>query len=544
MYRNLFTTLWIPLVLLGSSAASAAERPNFLFILVDDLGFSDLGCYGGEIQTPHLDNLAQRGLRYTQFYNTGRCWPTRASILTGYYPHQVHRDAVPGHGGGGRGRRQAWAQLLPYYLKPVGYRNYHSGKWHIDGDVLTAGFDRSRRVNNQGDFFSNRGNKLNDKPYPADFDQEDYYCTTATADHAIACLADHQQHHADKPFFHYLAFIAPHFPLHARAEDIEKYRSRYQEGWESIRAARYERQQAMNLLPGAALSAVEVKQGPPYEFPQTFEKLGPGEVKYPVAWGTLTDQQKQFQSTKMAIHAAMVDRVDQEIGRVIEQLQKMDAFENTVIFFASDNGASAEIMVRHGGHDRTAPLGSAASYLCLGPGFSTACNTPFRKHKTWVHEGGIATPLIVHWPAGIQAQGEFRRTAGHTIDITPTVLELARASRPSDWQGKPIPELPGRSLVKTFAADADLDRDYLWWRHEGHRAVRQGNWKLVATNQSPWELYDLSKDRSETQNLADQFPAQARALEQVWNTHLQETIDIVSQTPQNTGQRPRKKPAR
>ena len=544
MSRQLLTPLWLALACLCTLTASAAERPNFLFILVDDLGFSDLGCYGGEIRTPHLNALAQNGLRYTQFYNTGRCWPTRASILTGYYPHQVHRDAVPGHGGGGRGKRQAWVQLLPYYLKPAGYRNYHSGKWHMDGDVLAAGFDRSRRVNNQGNFFSNQGNRLNDKPYPPEFEKEDYYCTTATADHAIECLEDHQQHHAEKPFFHYLAFIAPHFPLHARPEDIEKYQSRYEDGWELIRAARYQRQQAMNLVPHAALSPVEVKQGPPYEFPQTFEKLGPGEVKYPLAWASLTAEQKKFQSTKMAIHAAMVDRVDQEVGRVIQQLKDMGEFENTVIFFASDNGASAEIMVRNGGHDRTAPLGSAASYLCLGPGFSTTCNTPFRKHKTWVHEGGTATPLIVHWPQGIQAQGELRRTAGHTIDITPTVLELAGASRSPTWEGKPIPALPGRSLVKTFAGDANLERDYLWWLHDGHKAVRRGNWKLVATKQNAWELYDLSKDRSETKDLSDKLPEKARELEQVWNKHLQETIDIVSQTPQNTGLRKRKQATR
>ena len=195
------------------SSSLADQKPNFLVILVDDLGYSDLGCYGGEIATPHLDRLAENGLRFTQFYNTGRCWPTRASLLTGYYPHQIHRDKVPNYGGGGghRNKRQDWAQLLPAHLKPAGYRNYHSGKWHIDGDVLPAGFDRSRNVNNQGNFFSNAGNKLDDQPYPEDFDDDDYYCTTATADHAIECLKDHQANYSNQPFFHYLALLAPHF---------------------------------------------------------------------------------------------------------------------------------------------------------------------------------------------------------------------------------------------------------------------------------------------------------------------------------------------
>ena len=524
--------------------AYASDRPNFLFILVDDLGFSDLGCYGGEIETPNLDGLADNGLRYTQFYNTGRCWPTRASILTGYYPHQVHRDAVPGHGGGGghtKNFRQDWAKLIPHYLEPEGYRNYHSGKWHIDGGALKAGFDRSRLVNNQGDFFTNKGNKLDDKPYPVDFESDDYYCTIATADHAIECLKEHQQAHANTPFFHYLAFIAPHFPLHALPQDIAKYKGRYDAGWKAIRDARFAKQQAMNLLPNATLSDVETDQGPPYEFPNTFEKLGPGEVKYPVPWETLTDEQKSFQATKMAIHAAMVDRVDQEIGRVIQQLKDMGQFENTLIFFASDNGASAEIMVRHGGHDRDVPMGSSKSYLCLGPGFSTACNTPFRKHKTWVHEGGTATPLVVHWPNGISGKGELRRTVGHTIDIMPTVLELAGTEHSSKSNTESIPSLPGRSLVSTFAGDASLQRDYLWWFHDGHKAVRAGDWKLVATKQGPWELFDLAKDRAETNDLASSQPSKLKELEKLWNNHLHATIEIVSKTPENVAPPQRKK---
>jgi len=521
----------------------ASDRPNFLFILVDDMGFSDVGCYGGEIATPHLDSLAANGLRYTQFYNTGRCWPTRAAILTGYYPHQIHRDTVPGQGGGGgqnRNRRQDWARLLPDYLKPQGYRNYHSGKWHLDGPALGAGFDRSWLVKNQGNFFSHRGNRLDDEPVTGDT-PDGYYSTTATASHAIECLQDHAANHAERPFFHYLAFIAPHFPLHAWQTDIDQYRDRYLEGWGRLREERFVRQQAMNLLSNASLSAIERDLGPPYHFPDAFEKLGPAEVRFPKKWDSLTEEQQRFQATKMAIHAAMIDRMDREIGRVLAQLRAMGEFENTVIFFASDNGASAEIMVRHGGHDPSVPMGSGASYLCLGPGFSTAANTPFRKHKTWVHEGGIATPLIVHWPEGIEARGELRRTVGHAIDITPTILELAGAEKPAREGGQAVPEPPGKSLVPTFARDRDLGRDYLWWLHEGHRAVRVGDWKLVATDDEPWELYDLSRDRSETRNLAASRPEKVAQLEQLWNRHLRQTAELVAKTPENVNNPRRRK---
>ncbi len=528
MEKRLFFVLL--LLLVSYVGAAAAEKPNFLLILVDDMGFSDLGCYGGEIDTPQLDALAAGGLRYTQFYNTGRCWPTRASILSGYYPHQIHRDKLPDHAGGNRGRRQEWAKLLPDYLNPLGYRSYHSGKWHIDGPVLAAGFHRSRLVNNQGDFFTNAGNRLNDRPYPDDFDANDYYCTEATADHAIECLRDHQQHYEGQPFFHYLAFIAPHFPLHARQSDIDKYRDRYLGGWEVMRQQRYERQQQMDLLPAAALSEPERDLRPPYDFPDAFERLGAGEVKYPLHWDELTAEQRRFQATKMAIHAAMIDRMDREIGRVVDQLKAMGEFENTVIFFASDNGASAEIMVRSGGHDPSVPLGSSASYLCLGPGFSTACNTPFRKHKTWVHEGGTATPLIVHWPEGISDKGALRRTAGHVIDIPPTIIELAAAQRPADWPEAPI-AMPGQSLVPTLAVDTVVEREHLWWYHDGHRAIRQGDWKLVSSKNQPWELYHLATDRSEIRDLAGSEKDRLKALQAAWNQHLARTIEFVSESP-------------
>ncbi|MCA9214152.1 MAG: arylsulfatase [Planctomycetales bacterium] len=526
----------MPFLLLGFlisplvQETATAKSPNVMFILADDMGFSDLGCYGGEIQTPRLDELAANGLRFTQFYNTARCWPTRAALMTGYYAQQVHRDRLPGLGGGGQARRQNWARLLPDFLKPHGYRNYHSGKWHIDGPVLATGFDRSLDMRNQGNFFTAKNNHIDDKPIRDLGDESDYYATTAVADHAVDCLTDHQKQFSDQPFFHYVAFISPHFPLHAKQTDIDRYRDAYLGGWDKMRDQRFVRQSNLNL--NASLSKLEPNVGPPYHFPKAFEILGPGEINRPIPWMELTDEQKRFQATKMAIHAAMVDRMDREIGRIIDQLKAMGEFENTLIFFASDNGASAEIMVRHGGHDPAATPGSAPTYLCLGPGFSSACNTPFRRHKTWVHEGGIATPLVVHWPSGIQAKGELRSTPAHMIDIAPTILELTGIEKPDDWNGEPIPRAPGKSLVPALSEDVTIERSHLWWLHEGNRAIRVGDWKLVAAKDEPWELFDLSKDRSETNNLAAELPGKVTELESLWNQQVSEIRELAGQTPE------------
>ena len=504
----------------------AASKPNIVFILADDLGYSDVGCYGSEIQTPNLDGLAKNGLRFTQFYNTARCWPTRAALLTGYYAQQVGRDALPDVPGGAAGTRPAWALLLPDLLRPAGYRSYHSGKWHIDGNVLAGGFDRSLHTKNDGNFFTAKGNFLDDQPVTPAADESKYYVTTATADHAIACLHDHAANHAGQPFFQYIAFIAPHFPLHALPQDIAKYRDKYLAGWEAMREARFRRQKEMGII-NTTLSALERDIGPPYAFPEAMVKLGPGEVNRPLLWGELSEEQRRFQATKMAIHAAMIDRMDQEIGRVIAQLKAMGAFENTLILFASDNGASAEIMLRHGGHDPQAAPGSAATYLCLGPGFSSACNTPFRRHKTWVHEGGISTPLIVHWPLGIKARNGLRHTPAHVIDIVPTVLELAGIQKPAAWDGATIPPAPGKSLVPALAQDNHVARDNIWWLHEGHRAIRVGDWKLVAAKGDPWELYDVKTDRAEENNLAARMPEKVKQLEHAWQQQTVSFTDLV-----------------
>ncbi len=518
----------LSILCLLSPLAEAANQPNVVLILADDLGFSDLGCYGGEIETPNLDALASRGLRFTNFYNTARCWPTRAAIMTGYYAQQVRRDSLPSVPGDLNTSRPAWARLLPEMLKSAGYRSYHSGKWHIDGTPIATGFDHSYWMKDDNSFFYPQEHLQDDRPLPpVDPDQEsgkNFYTTTAIASHAIQCLRDHAAQHSETPFFHYIAFTSPHFPLHAPAEDIARYQDRYHAGWEQIRKERWQRLQKLGILQGG-LSPVESAVGSPY--PLHVEKakkiLGPGEVGLPVPWEELTEEQRTFQAAKMSVHAAMVYRMDQEIGRVLDQVRAMDAMENTLIIFLSDNGASAEIMVRGGGHDPSAPLGSAATYPCLGAGWSTSCNTPFRRHKTWVHEGGISTPLIVHWPKGFAGANEFRSDTGHVVDLLPTILEVAGGKRFDTWEGKPLPTPPGKSLVPSFAQDGREAHEFLWWYHEDHRAIRAGNWKLVSVGkEGAWELYNLSTDRSEMHDLATEHPEKVQELEQAWNGRLEE----------------------
>ncbi len=492
-------------------------RPNILLIMADDLGFSDLACYGGEIATPNLDRLASEGLRYTAFYNTGRCWPTRGALLTGYYAQQIRRDSIPGLISGNQGHRPEWAPLLARLLREAGYRSYHTGKWHIDGMPLAEGFDRSYYLKDQGRFFSPQQHWKDDEKLPPVERGTGFYGTIALADHVIEVLDEHQRDHAEAPFFHYLAFAAPHFPLHALPGDVDLYRGTYDPGWERIRERRWHRMREMGLLDGE-LSRFERDLGPPYHFPDHLAILGDAEVNLPVPWEELTPRQQQFQQVKMELHAAMVHRMDLEIGRVFERIRDMGAWEDTLIMFLSDNGASAEIMVRGDGHDPEAEPGSADSYLCLGPGWSTASNAPFRRHKTWTHEGGIATPLIVSWPRGIPTAGEIRHTPGHVIDIVPTLLDVI-GMRPPVTDG---PAMSGISLVPTFESDAELNRDYLWWFHDGHRAIRKGDWKAVAEKGGSWELYDLAEDRDESTDLAGAEPERVEALAALWEEVLAE----------------------
>lgn len=500
-----------------SGGRASAARPNFLIVVADDMGYSDAGCYGGEIQTPNLDRLAAGGLRFTQMYSAGRCWPSRACILTGYYAQQVRMDPP-------QGPLPDWCRVLPHYLKPQGYRCYHVGKWHLMGarrPVADGGFDRSWCLEDHNRYFSPRVALLDDQRQPPVPEGSDFYVTTAMADYSLEFLRQHQREYADRPFLLYLAFTAPHFPLHARREDIARYAERFRQGWDVLRRQRYERMRRMGLIT-CGLSPREPDVVPFWNFPeaQLQKEIGPGEVGRAVPWDRLSDQQKQLQATKMAIHAAMIDRMDRELGRVLEQIQAMGALENTVVMFVSDNGASAEQIIRGDGHDPAALPGSARTFLCLGPGFSTLANTPFRLHKHWVHEGGIASPLVVHWPAGLKARGELRHTPCHFIDLLPTVLELAGAHLKKVWHGAEAPPLPGRSLVPAFAADRPIQRDYLYWHHQTNRAIRVGDWKLVSAGskdaEGPWELYDLRTDRSEMNDQAAAYPEKVRQLSQLW----------------------------
>jgi arylsulfatase len=478
----------------GTGTASP-RRPNVLLIVADDMGFSDAGCYGGDIQTPNLDRLAARGLRFTQCYSTARCWPSRASILTGYYPHQVRRDKVPGVPSGTGGTRPQWARLLPEMLRPLGYRNYHSGKWHVDGKPLRNGFDRSYWLEDTDRHFSPKVHFEDDRPLPAVQPGTDYYSTTDIAEHSIRCLKEHASRYADRAFFQYLAFVVPHFPIQAPAEDVARYRGRYREGWDVLRWRRWERQREMGLV-NCGLSARDGKAA---------------------AWESLSDVEKDAWGARMAVHAAMVDRMDREIGRVIDQVRAMGVLDNTVVLFVSDNGASAERILRGDGHDPSAPPGSARTFQCIETGWANLANAPFRRHKIWVHEGGISSPLIVHWPAGIAVCGELRRDVCHFIDLVPTIVELAGGRVPHEWGGKPIPPPPGLSLAPALGRDGTVYHEALWWYHEGNRAVRVGDMKLVAEGaKGPWELYDLATDRCESNELAERRPEKAKELADRW----------------------------
>lgn len=506
-------------VLLGALflmvAASAAQpaRPNILFILADDMGFADAGCYGGEIATPNLDRLAANGLRFTQFYNTARCWPSRAALLTGYYPQQIRMDPP-------RGRLPGWVRLLPQYLKPAGYRSYHSGKWHVTGapkPLADGGFDRSYRLEDHDRNFYPTNLWLDDVRLPAVPKGSNYYTTTAFADFMIGCLKEHAEKFADRPFFGYLAFTVPHFPLQAPAGDIARYRGKYNEGWDVVRQQRYQRQRRMGLL-DCGLSPLEEDEIPYWNLTpiQLIEQIGPSEVARAKPWEELLAEQRRFQAEKMAIHAAMIDRMDRETGRVLDQLKAMGVFDDTIVLFASDNGASAEIINRGDKHNPLAPPGSGETFLCLGPGWSTAANAPFRLHKSWVHEGGISTPLIVHWPHGIGSKGEMRHTVGHFIDIVPTLLELTGAARETN----PVqaPPLAGRSLVPALSQDVSVPRDFLYFHHENNHALRVGDWKLVSKrpNTNEYALYNLRNDRAEQLDLSKQERERSAGMAEQW----------------------------
>ncbi len=481
---------------------SEAERPNIVLIMVDDMGFSDLGCYGSEIDTPNLDSLAQNGMRFTHFYNAARCCPTRASLLTGLHPHQagmggmVNGDGIEGSPYQGTINREC--VTLGTVLGDAGYATYMSGKWHVGEEhpnwPMDRGFDRHYGlISGAMNYFDiTKGKRPGiDRKFSNENEQYqppcgDFYSTDAFSDYAVERIEEHED--PDQPFFLYLAYNAPHWPLHAWPEDIEKYAERYKDGWQPLREERYDR------LVEAGLIDPEWPLSPPDEKAADWEELS-------------QDKQDEM-ARKMAIYAAQIDRMDQGVGRVIDALKEQGEFDNTLIMFLSDNGACHEggplgFDLRDG---EGGPLGGPDSYESYGRSWSNASNTPFRRHKHWVHEGGIATPLICHWPGHVEP-GSMTDEVGHVIDFMPTCCELAGAAYPTEYHGgNEIKPVEGKSLASVLEGGSRDAHDILHWAHEGNHAIRAGKWKLVMEDGSPWELYDMEADRTELNDLSDEKP--------------------------------------
>jgi len=497
-------------LLLALCSPLLAALPNIIVILADDMGYSDLGCYGAEIDTPNLDALAADGLRFTNFYNTSRCCPTRASLLTGLYSHQAGVGAMTKDEGkpGYRGRLNRECVTLAEVLKPAGYATLATGKWHVgngDGErPPDRGFDRFWGSINGGGFYFKETLKLRPDQllYAGNVPIEppdDLYVTDDFTDQAIGFI-DEAVTKTKKPFFLYLAHIAPHWPLQAKPEDIAKYKGRYDKGWDVAREARFEKQKTMGIVPeNAALSPRD---------PQA------------KAWDDMPEAMRKDLAHRMEIYAAQVDSIDQNVGKLVAKLKELGQLENTLILFLSDNGCSAE--GGPGGFNRgekDAPIGTGLSYASAGLEWANVSDTPFRKFKTYTHEGGIATPLIAHWPAGISSAGELRQHVGHVIDLMPTIVEISRASYPETVAGKDIKPMEGESLVPAFKSDSEKLERALFWEHYGKKAVRRGAWKAVSSKKDSWELYDLKNDPTETNNLAAKDPdrtAELKALWQAW----------------------------
>jgi arylsulfatase len=358
-------------------------------------------------------------------------------------------------------------------------------------------------------FFTQNSHLLDGQPLPKP--EAGYYSTTAIADYGVRFLQEHAREHSADPFFLYTCFHAPHFPLQAPQEDIDKYADRFSEGWDTARERKWQRMTQMGLV-NCSLAPLEPNMWTKWNTPDSelFAKIGPGEISRAVPWSTLTAEQKKLQRTKMAIHAAMISRMDAEIGKLLKQVEAMGALDNTVVIFLSDNGASSEQIIRGDGHDSSAPLGSARTHLGLGPGWASNSNAPFRLHKSWLNEGGIASPLIVQWPKGIRDHNQLRHDACHFIDVLPTLVDLAG--------GKPEKGI-SQSLAPCFVKDGAVSRDFLYFNHNHNRALRVGDTKLIATgDDGPWEIYNLSTDRSEQKNLAPGQPDLVNRLAAKWKT--------------------------
>ncbi len=472
-----------------SQSSNQENRPNIVLILADDLGFSDIGCYGGEICTPNLDRLAGGGLRFTQFYNTARCCPTRASLLTGLYPHQAGVGMMVGNLGfpSYQGYLNDRCVTLAEALKRADYNTFMAGKWHVGNKrphwPIDRGFDRYFGLISGAcsywELMPGREMAYDNRSWRPNPEDDSFYMTDAFADHAVQFLNEADQ--SENPFFLYLPFTAPHWPLHAWPEDIAKYRGQYRIGWDELRRRRHRRM--------IELGIVEDKW-----------PLSPRHERVP-AWEDADNPDEQ--DLRMAVYAAMVDRMDQNIGRVLKKLEQMNAMDNTLILFLSDNGA-CHVMVNRG--EPGIPPGPRGGYWGYDYPWANAGNTPLRMFKQYCHEGGISTPLIAHWPARIKARNALTHQTGHVIDIMATCLDAAGIDYPATYHGKELIPLEGKSLVPIFDGERREGHDVIYWEHRGNRAVRKGDWKLVSTYDGNWELYNIADDRTELNNLAENMP--------------------------------------
>lgn len=501
---NVLLAALLAMVAADSSHADTVPRPNIVVILVDDLGFSDLSCYGGEIPTPHLDALATNGLRFSQAYNCGRCCPTRASLLTGLYPHQAgvghmtKDDELPGY----RGRLGEECPTIAEALHAAGYFTAISGKWHVGQNhgvtPWTRGFDRNLSASAGGFYFAESpmlelwlgADQLSagDSRLPADWYSTDLWT-------AFGLQFVDQARAADKPFFLYLAHNAPHFPLQAPADSIAEFRGRYREGWDVLARQRAERQRALGLL------------GP--------DESPAGRPDTVASWDTLSLEERERFDHLMAVYAATVHRMDRAVGEFVAGLRERGLLDDTLILFQSDNGGNAE--TGPAGRTEGDPTQARSGWFC-GESWAFLQNVPFQRFKHFAHEGGVATPLIAHWPRGIASRGQWRHQPAHVIDILPTCLEAAAAAPLEARGSRPAPPLEGVSLVPAFR-DEPLRRDTLFWEHEGNAAIRERDLKLVRLwDDGPWELYDLSVDRTEQRDLAGDRPDEVRRLADRWET--------------------------
>lgn len=471
------------LVVLGFCGLVLAEKPNILLMMVDDLGFADFGCYGSEIETPRVDKLAEEGLRFTQFYNTAKCHSSRVSLLSGLYCNQAGNESL------------SRATTIAEVLGNAGYFSTMSGKWHLKKQPTDFGFKRYwGHLSGATDFFVGDDTfRLNGEVW-SDFNDE-FYMTDANVEWAKKFIGEALEQ--DKPFFHYIAFNAPHYPLQAPKEDVEKYMGRYDSGWEEIRQARFAKQKQLGIFPADM-------------------KLPPMPNHVP-AWEALTDHQREFESFRMAVYAAMVDRVDQKIGELVDWLAEKGELENTLIILCSDNGACPfERSVR-----MDIPPWEGNSFYLYDASWATVGNTPLKHYKQTQHEGGISSPLIIRWPGKIKRPGRWENGAGHLIDIMATCIDVAGAEYPDSETVEP---LMGKSLAPFFQGLEREGHNELYFEFTNCRALRMGDWKAVSFYGHAWELYNLAEDRVEQNDLAGKYPEKVAEMSARWQ-ELALTVD-------------------